>query len=94
MIYMTGRIGVLPYKLCFLALIIVAAVWIPDASVMEPLMDLGTGAMLWANMPIVILMGYIAVGELRTYRQKLRAGEYVAHKAPSMSDVVDGKDVL
>ncbi len=39
-------------------------------------MDLGTGAMLWANMPIVLLMGFIAVRELDTYFKRLKAGEF------------------
>lgn len=92
-IYMVGRIGVLPYKLIFLALVIVGAVWITDAAVMEPLMDLGTGAMLWANMPIVLLLGFIAVRELDTYFKKLNRGEFHPHDAPSITDVVGGKDV-
>ena len=55
-VYMIGKWGVLPYKLVFLVLVIVAAIGIEDASVMERLMDLGTGAMLCTNMPIVLLM--------------------------------------
>ncbi len=92
-IYMVGRIGVLPYKLAFLALVIIGAVWITDAAVMEPLMDLGTGAMLWANMPIVLLLGFIAVRELDTYFKKLKRGEFHPHAAPSITDVMGGKDV-
>ena len=92
-IYMVGRIGVLPYKLAFLALVIVGAVWITDAAVMEPLMDLGTGAMLWANMPIVLSLGFIAVRELDVYFKKLNRGEFHPHDAPSITDVGGGKDV-
>jgi AGCS family alanine or glycine:cation symporter len=93
MIYMTGRIGVLPYKLCFLAFAIIAAVFIPNASVMEPLMDLGTGAMLWANMPIVLMMAFIAVRELDRYFKRFKAGEFHPHETPSFTDVVSGHDV-
>ena len=92
-IYMVGRIGVLPYKLAFLGLAIVGAVFITDAKVMEPLMDLGTGAMLYANMPIVLMMGYIAVRELDKYFGKLKRGEFHPHDAPPIIDVVEGKDV-
>ena len=81
------------YKLAFLMLAIVAAVFITDGNVMGPLMDLGTGAMLWANMPIVFLMGYIAVRELDTYFKKLKAGEFPSHTPASITDVVEGKDV-
>ncbi|MHC4127579.1 MAG: alanine/glycine:cation symporter family protein, partial [Planctomycetota bacterium] len=46
MIYMLGQRSVLLYKLVFLFLVIVAAVWVTDTEDMEALMDLGTGAML------------------------------------------------
>ena len=93
MVYMLGQKSVLPYKLLFLALVIVAAVWITDTDDMESLMDLGTGAMLWANMPIVLMMGFIAVGELNRYFKRLKAGEFRPHAAPPFTDVVSGKDV-
>ena len=93
MIYIAGEKLVLPYKLAFLALVIVAAVWVTDTDDMESLMDLGTGAMLWANMPIVILMGFIAVRELDSYFKRLKAGEFKPHKAPRITDVVSGEDV-
>ena len=75
-VYIGGQWLVLPYKLAFLALIIVAAVWVTDTEDMEALMDLGTGAMLWANMPIVLLMGFIAVRELDRYFKRLKDGEF------------------
>jgi AGCS family alanine or glycine:cation symporter len=93
MVYMTGQRGVLPYKLVFLALVIGATVFIKDKAQMEPLMDLGTGAMLWSNLPIVFILGYLAVGSLNTYGKRLKAGEFPRHKAPKMEDVISGKDV-
>ena len=93
MIYMLGQRSVLLYKLVFLFLVIVAAVWVTDTEDMEALMDLGTGAMLWANMPIVLLMGYVAVREGDRYFQRLKAGEFHPHKAPPFTEVVSGEDV-
>ena len=93
MIYMLGQRSVLLYKLVFLFLVIVAAVWVTDTEDMEALMDLGTGAMLWANMPIVLLMGYVAVREGDRYFRRLKAGEFHPHKAPSFTEVVSGVDV-
>ncbi len=93
MIYMLGQRSVLPYKLVFLALVIVAAVWVTDTKDMEALMDLGTGAMLWANMPIVLLMGYVAVKEGDRYFQRLKAGEFPRHQAPPFTEVVSREDV-
>jgi AGCS family alanine or glycine:cation symporter len=93
MIYMAGTRSVLSYKLVFLILVIVAAVWVTDTEDMEALMDLGTGAMLWANMPIVLLMGFIAVREGNRYFQRLKDGEFHPHAAPPFTDVVSGEDV-
>ena len=81
MIYMVGEKGVLPYKIAFL-LLAIAATGIDDASDMIILMDLGTGAMLWANIPIVVCLGFLAVRELNTYGKKLKAGEFTRHDKP------------
>lgn len=92
-IYLTGGPGVLFYKLIFLVLTIVAPMAITDTSELEAVMDFGTGWMLWANMPIVLLMGVLAVRCLDDYFRRLRAGEFHAHAAPPFTDVAEGKDV-
>ena len=78
MVYMVGDKGVLPYKVAFL-LLAIAATAIDDAGDMVILMDLGTGAMLWANIPIVVCLGFLAIRELNGYGKKLRAGEFKRH---------------
>ncbi|MHC4946948.1 MAG: alanine/glycine:cation symporter family protein [Planctomycetota bacterium] len=93
MIYMLGERSVLPYKLVYLALVIFAAGWITDTRDMENLMDLGTGAMLWSNIPIVLALGFIAVRCLDDYGRRLKSGEIRRHAAPSFEDVVEGRDV-
>jgi len=93
MVYMTGARGVLPYKLVFLALVIYAAKWIETTDDMEVFMDLGTGAMLWANLPIVIGLGFLATRELSRYGRDLKAGKCPRHDRPKLTDVIDGKDV-
>ncbi len=81
MVYMVGDRGVLPYKVAFL-LFAIAATNIDSDKHMVILMDLGTGAMLWANIPIVVCLGFLAVRELNTYGRKLRAGEFTRHDKP------------
>ncbi len=75
-VYIVGRAGVLPYKLVFLGASIFAAVGIQDVSQMGIIMDLGTGAMLWANIPIVLGLGYLSVDCLSDYGRRLKAGEF------------------
>ncbi len=75
-VYLAGKRGILPYKIVFLILVVVAAVGIKDAQEMIIIMDLGTGAMLWSNIPIVLGLGYLAVREMNQYMRKLKAGEF------------------
>ena len=76
----------------FRALSMIAAVGINSTARMEVLMDLGTGAMLWANMPIVLMIGYVAVNEMNSYFKKLKAGEFKAYIATSITDAGESKD--
>ena len=93
MIYMLGQKSVLPYKLIYLLGIIFAAGWITDTTDMEHLMDLGSGAMLWSNIPIVVCLGFLAVRCLDRYTTDLYAGKFRRRDAPPMEDVISGKDV-
>ena len=76
MIYMLGQRSVLPYKFLFLLAAIYAANWIADAGEMIVFMDLGTGAMLWANLPIVLGLGFLAIRSLDEYKRNLKAGKF------------------
>jgi AGCS family alanine or glycine:cation symporter len=90
-IYIMGNAGVLAYKLLYLAGAIYAAQWITDTREMTSLMDLGTGAMLWSNIPIVLGLGFLAVRCLADYKRRLRTGEFHPHRAPRIEDIVRGK---
>jgi AGCS family alanine or glycine:cation symporter len=92
-IYMAGEKWVTAYKFAFLALAIVGAVLVKTNQQLGDLADFGTGWMLWANMLIVLSMGYLAVRCLDTYFQRLEAGEFHPHERPPLTDVVDGSDV-
>ena len=81
MVYMLGEKSVLWYKLAFLLGIIYAASSIDDTGDMEVLMDLGTGAMLWSNLPIVIGLSFLAVNGLTDYHRRLVAGEFTRRGA-------------
>jgi AGCS family alanine or glycine:cation symporter len=92
-VYMFRGKYILPYKLLFLTGILYGAAGIENTRHMITLMDLGTGAMLWANLPIVMALGYLAVRSLRDYDRRLANGEMHPHPPPSLTDVVTGKDV-
>ena len=93
MVYMLGLRSVLPYKFVYLICVVIGAEWIRSTDQMEVIMDIGTGAMLWSNIPIVLTLGYLAVRCLADYDRRLKAGEFPRHQAPSLTEVAEGKDV-
>jgi len=54
---------------------------------------LGLGVMLVVNIPIMLLFSAKSMKAYRTYVGKLKRGELHPHAAPSLTDVVEGKDV-
>jgi len=95
-IYLLGERAVMPYKFIYCALIIVAA-WpgfITTEVVLDSFTSLGTGVMLWANIPIMLIFGYQAMRAYHDYFRRMGAGETEPpHAAPTVVDVVEGRDV-
>ena len=75
-VYIFGDRGVLPYKLLFLIAVLYGAVGISGTGHILTIIDLSTGAMLWANLPIVLALGHLAVRSLNDYLRRLKAGEF------------------
>lgn len=75
-VYMFGDRGVLPYKLLFLVAVLYGAVGISGTGHILTIIDLSTGAMLWANLPIVLAFGHLAVRSLNEYLRRLKVGEF------------------
>ncbi len=93
-VYLFGNKLVLPYKLIYCLLIVVAAAgFIRTDAELDSLTALGTGVMLWANIPIMLIFGGIAMRAYHDYIRRLRAGEMHPHAAPSITDVVEGRDI-
>ncbi len=54
---------------------------------------LGLGVMLVVNIPIMWIFGHQAMKEYHAYFKRMKAGFDQPHDAPSITDVVEGKDV-
>ncbi len=95
MIYLAGERSVLPYKLVFLLLIIVATLgFIETDRELDNLTGIGTGVMLFSNIPIMWLFGYQAMRAYKDYIRRLDSGEMgPGHAPPSLEDLVSGRDV-
>jgi len=93
-VFLFGDKGVFPYKIIYCLAIVVAA-WgfIETDAQLDALTALGTGVMLWANIPIMLIFGAIAMKTYHSYFSRLKSGEMdPPHKAPKLTDVVEGKD--
>ena len=93
-VFLFGERYVMPYKMvyCFLVIVATAGFSRTDAE-LDNLTALGTGIMLWVNIPIMLVFGRQAMREYRRYMKKLDAGEFHPHEAPPIEDVMEGHDV-
>jgi len=95
MVYLAGQRSVTPYKYVYCALIVVAAIpqLVSTEAELDALTSLGTGLMLLANIPIMLIFGHQAMKAYHQYMGKLKAGEFHSHAAPKITDVMSGEDV-
>ena len=94
MVYLLGERSVLWYRLAYCVLIIVAtAGFITTDAALDNLTGVGTGVMLWANIPIMLLFGHQAMTAYHSYIRRLKSGDFEKdkHAAGSILDIVEGK---
>ncbi len=76
-IYLFGPRSVMPYRVVYCLLILVAASpLIQTEGELDAVSSLGTGVMLFANIPIMLLFGRQAMRAYHTYGSQLAAGEF------------------
>ncbi len=93
-VYLVGERAVMTYKIIYCLLILVAtAGWITTDAQLDAVTALGTGVMLFANIPMIVLFGRQAMGTYHDYIRRLRAGAFHPHAAPPLEEVIEGRDV-
>ncbi len=93
-VYLVGAKGVLVYKLVYCGLVLISTLgFIRTDSELDAWTSLGTGVMLFANIPIMWIFGLQAMKAYHRYIARLKGGEFTGHGYPKMKDVVEGKDV-
>jgi len=94
-VFLGGDKAVIPYKLVFCALTIVATMdFIKTDAQLDNLTGFGTGVMLFVNVPIMWLLGSQAMLAYKDYIKRLKTGRMgPEHKPPSLEDLMSGKDV-
>ncbi|MBX3317602.1 MAG: amino acid carrier protein [Phycisphaeraceae bacterium] len=94
-VFLLGKWAILPYKLLYCVAILIASApnLIKSDVQLDALTALGTGVMLWANIPIMLIFGPMAMRAYHQYMKQLKGGEFKGHAYPSITDVAEGKDV-
>jgi alanine or glycine:cation symporter, AGCS family len=95
MVYMLGQKSVMPYKFVYCGFVIVATMdFVTTDTELNNLTSIGTGVMLWANIPIMLLFGAKAIRAYKDYIKRLDSGEMEpGHDLPSLYDLMSGRDV-
>ncbi len=93
--FLLGKGSIFAYKLIYCLAIVVSTYpgLIRTDAQLDSLTALGTGVMLWANIPIMLIFGPAAMRAYRDYTRRLDAGEMKGHAAPPITDVVEGRDM-
>jgi AGCS family alanine or glycine:cation symporter len=95
MVFLAGEKSVLGYKLVYCLLIIVATLGLVQTDTdLDNVTGIGTGVMLFANIPICWFFGYQAMRAYREYISRLKSGRMGPdHPPPSLEDLLSGRDV-
>jgi AGCS family alanine or glycine:cation symporter len=95
MVYLAGERSVLAYKVIFCGLIIVATIGLIETDrELDNLTGIGTGVMLFANIPIIWIFARQSMLAYRDYVDRLKSGQIgPGHEPPSIEDLVSGRDV-
>jgi len=94
-VYLAGERAVLPYKIIFCSLTIVAT-WgfLKTDAQLDNLTGIGTGVMLFVNVPIMWFLGRQAMLAYKDYFARLESGQMgPEHTPPTLEDLISGKDV-
>jgi len=94
-LFLGGERAIMPYKLIFCALTVVATMdFLKTSTELDNMTGLGTGVMLVVNVPIMWLFGHQAMRAYKDYIRRLKTGRMgPGHAPPALDDLVSGRDV-
>ena len=94
-VFLGGERFVLPYKLLYCALIVLATLgFVRTAADLDNVIGIGTGVMMFSNLPICWLFGYQAMRAYKDYVARLRSGRMGPdHPPPHLDELLSGRDV-
>jgi AGCS family alanine or glycine:cation symporter len=95
LVFLAGEKAVLGYRIVYCCLIIVATLGLVRTDTdLDNVIGVGTGVMMFANLPICWLFGYQAMRAYREYVGRLKFGRMGPdHPPPDFDDLLSGRDV-
>ena len=95
LVFLAGEKAVLGYRIVYCCLIIIATLGlVRTASDLDNVIGVGTGVMMFANLPICWLFGYQAMRAYKEYIGRLKSGRMGDdHPPPSLDDLPSGLDI-
>ncbi|MBI1323533.1 amino acid carrier protein [bacterium] len=96
MVFLLGRWSVMPYRFvyCLSTAIVTLPGMIKTDVDLGNLSDIGTGFMLVANVPIILIMAPIAMRAIRDYFARLDSGAFgTGHEAGSIVEIVEDRKI-
>ncbi len=94
-VFMAGERGVIYYKLVYCLLIVVASLGLVKSEEdLNNVISIGTGVIMFANIPIIWMFGYQAMKAYKNYIARLKTGRMGPdHPPPHLDDLLSGRDV-
>jgi AGCS family alanine or glycine:cation symporter len=93
-VYLLGQRAVMSYRVVYCLLIMLSVQLVRTQDELDLFSTFGTGVMLWANIPIMLIFGPVAMRAYHDYFRRMRSGDMEPpHAAPRLADVVAGRDV-
>ncbi len=96
LVFLAGEKAVLGYRIVYCLLIVVATLGLvrTAAADLDNVIGIGTGVMMFANLPICWIFGYQAMRAYREYIGRLKSGRMGPdHPPPHLDDLLSGRDV-
>ena len=93
-VYLFGPRAVMTYRVVYCLLIMISVQLIRTQEELDLFSTFGTGVMLWANIPIMLIFGPMAMRAYHDYFKRLDGGQMEpAHRPPRLREVIAGDDV-
>lgn len=94
-VYLAGDKGVLPFRIVYCSLTLLATLGhIKTSTDLDNMTGIGLGVIIYANLPICWIFGYQAMRAYKDYIRRLKSGKMgPGHPPPHLDDLPSGRDV-